>query len=119
MMMKKTKLGQELIRGMMEIVAHQEGKITLRTTKMELPDLPPELSGEEISKIRLKKLHMSQGAFARFLGVSVRVVQSWEQGEKKPSGAARRLLQIAEKNPAALLSASTIPHKRLSKVMNE
>ena len=109
--MKKTKLGQELIQGMMEIMAHQEGKITLRTTKMEMPELPPELSGEEISKIRLKKLHMSQGAFAKLLGVSVRVVQSWEQGEKKPSGAARRLLQVAEKNPAALLSAA-IPNRK-------
>lgn len=109
--MKKTKLGQELIKGMMEVMAHQEGKITLRTTKMEMPELPPELSGAAISKIRLKKLHMSQGAFAKLLGVSVRVIQSWEQDEKKPSGAARRLLQVAEKNPDALLSAAT-PHRK-------
>jgi putative transcriptional regulator len=105
-MMKKTKLGQELIQGMMEIVAHQEGKITLRTTHVEMPAAPPELSGAEISKIRLKKLHMSQGAFAKLLGVSIRVVQSWEQDQKKPSGAARRLLQVAARNPLALLSAS-------------
>ena len=108
--MKKTKLGQELIEGMMEMIAHQEGKITLRTTKVEMPEPPPELSGDEVSKIRLKKLHMSQGAFAKLLGVSVRVIQSWEQGEKKPSGAARRLLQVAAKNPEALLSAA-ISHK--------
>lgn len=105
--MKKTKLGQELISGMMEIVAHQEGKITLRTTKMEMPEPPPELSANDISKIRVKRLHMSQGAFAKLLGVSVRVIQSWEQGEKKPSGAARRLLQVAERNPDALLSAAS------------
>lgn len=109
--MKKTKLGQELIGGMMEIIAHQEGKITLRTTKVEMPAPPPELSGDEISKIRLKKLHMSQGAFAKLLGVSIRVVQSWESEAKKPSGAARRLLQVAARNPAALLSA-TGPVKR-------
>lgn len=104
--MKKTKLGQELIGGMMEIMAHQKGKITLRTTKMEMPEPPPELSAKDVSKIRVKRLHMSQGAFAKLLGVSVRVIQSWEQGEKKPSGAARRLLQVAEQNPDALVSAA-------------
>jgi len=104
--MKRTKLGQELINGMMEIMAHQQGKITLRTTKLEMPELPPELSAKKISEIRTKKLHMSQGAFARLLGVSIRVVQSWEQGQKKPSGAARRLLQVAERNPGALLTAA-------------
>jgi putative transcriptional regulator len=114
--MKKTKLGQELISGMMEIIAHQEGKITLRTAKMEMPDPPPELSADEISKIRLKRLHMSQGAFAKLLGVSVRVIQSWEQGEKKPSGAARRLLQVAERDPDALLSAAT-PRRRAKKAV--
>ncbi len=109
--MKKTKLGQELISGMMEIIAHQEGKITLRTTRVEMPDPPPELSATDVAKIRLRRLHMSQGAFAKLLGVSVRVVQSWEQGKKKPSGAARRLLQVAERNPDALLSAAT-PRRR-------
>ena len=53
---------------------------------------------------------MSQGAFAKLLGVSVRVVQSWEQGDKKPSGAARRLLQVAARDPQALLAAA-IPRK--------
>ncbi len=113
--MKKTKLGQELISGMMEIVAHQKGKITLRTTTVEMPEPPPELSPTDVSKIRSKVLHMSQGAFAKLLGVSVRVVQSWEQGEKKPSGAARRLLQVAERSPDALLSAAT-PRKRTKAV---
>jgi putative transcriptional regulator len=114
-MMKKTILGQELISGMMEIVAHQKGKITLRTTKMEMPEPAPELSAEDVSKIRIRRLHMSQGAFAKLLGVSVRVVQSWEQGEKRPSGAARRLLQVAERNPGALLSAAT-PRRRAKAV---
>jgi len=46
------------------------------------------------------------------LGVSVRVIQSWEQGEKKPSGAARRLLRVAEKNPDVLLAAAG-PRRRV------
>lgn len=105
--MKKTKLGQELLQGMREIIDHREGKITLRTSELELLAPPPELSAKDVAKIRSQNLHMSQGAFAKLLGVSVRVIQSWEQGDKKPSGAARRLLQVAARDPKALLSAAT------------
>jgi len=45
---------------------------------------------------------LSQTAFARLLGVSVRTLQEWEQGRRIPSGAARTLLTIAHKNPQAL-----------------
>ncbi len=105
--MKKTKLGQELLEGMQEILDHQEGKITLRTSELEMLTPPPEVSAKDVAKIRSHNLHMSQGAFAKLLGVSVRVIQSWEQGDKKPSGAARRLLQVAARDPKALLSAAT------------
>ena len=44
-------------------------------------------------------------AFAELLGVSVRTLQSWEQGRKQPSGAARTLLAIASVNPKAVLAA--------------
>jgi putative transcriptional regulator len=45
---------------------------------------------------------MSQGVFARTLNVSVKTVQSWEQGERKPSQAALRLLQLLDANPEAV-----------------
>jgi putative transcriptional regulator len=45
---------------------------------------------------------LSQTAFARLLGVSVRTLQEWEQGRRIPSGAARTLLQIAHKHPQVL-----------------
>jgi len=46
---------------------------------------------------------LSQPRFAELPGVSVRTLQEWEQGRRAPSGAARTLLLIAEKNPRALL----------------
>lgn len=45
---------------------------------------------------------LSQAEFARLLGVSARTLQEWEQGRKKPSGAARVLLKIAARQPEVL-----------------
>lgn len=45
---------------------------------------------------------LSQTTFASLLGVSVRTLQDWENGRKRPSGAARTLILIAATNPAAL-----------------
>ena len=46
---------------------------------------------------------LSQSQFAQLLGVSVRTLQEWEQGRKKPTGAAQTLLRVAVRTPEALL----------------
>ena len=46
---------------------------------------------------------LSQSQFATLLGVSVRTLQEWEQGRKKPTGAAQTLLRVAVRTPEALL----------------
>lgn len=53
-----------------------------------------------------KKTGLSQTRFAALLGVSVRTLQDWEQERRAPSGAARTLLLIADKNPSALLEVA-------------
>jgi len=45
---------------------------------------------------------LSQSAFAKLLGVSVRTLQEWEQGRKTPSGAAATLLKVATLHPEIL-----------------
>ncbi|CAK0761990.1 putative transcriptional regulator [Gammaproteobacteria bacterium] len=45
---------------------------------------------------------LSQAQFAALMGVSVRTLQEWEQGRRKPSGAARSLLRVAESHPEVL-----------------
>jgi putative transcriptional regulator len=50
------------------------------------------------------KMELSQSQFAKLLGVSVRTLQEWEQGRKKPTGAAQTLLRVAVQTPQALLS---------------
>ncbi|MFZ2634345.1 MAG: helix-turn-helix domain-containing protein [Desulfosalsimonadaceae bacterium] len=45
---------------------------------------------------------LSQAAFAKLLGVSIRTLQEWEQGRKVPSGAAATLLKVASRHPEVL-----------------
>jgi putative transcriptional regulator len=45
---------------------------------------------------------LSQAQFAGLMGVSVRTLQDWEQGRRKPSGAAQTLLAVAARHPDVL-----------------
>ena len=42
---------------------------------------------------------MSQAVFAAVVNVSVKTVQSWEQGVREPSDAALRMLQLMRREP--------------------
>lgn len=48
------------------------------------------------------KMGLSQRAFAQLLGVSLRTLQDWEQGCRRPAGAAQTLLRVASQHPEAL-----------------
>lgn len=74
----------------------------LRTTRLEIPPAPKQLSAAEIAEIR-HRLNYSQAVFARVLNVSIKTVQGWEQGVREPSDAALKLLSIAAKHPEVLL----------------
>lgn len=63
-----------------------------------------EIKPPEIKTVR-EKLNVSQSEFALMIGVSVRTLQNWEQGRRKPEGPAKALLRIASRNPRAVLDA--------------
>jgi len=63
-----------------------------------------EIKPPDIKNIR-EKLNVSQNEFAIMIGVSVRTLQNWEQGRRKPEGPANALLRIASRNPQAVLDA--------------
>jgi putative transcriptional regulator len=46
---------------------------------------------------------LSQHKFARLLGISPATLRNWEQGRRKPEGAARVLLFVALRHPEAIL----------------
>jgi len=59
---------------------------------------PPEYPPERVVSIRTRVAKMSQAVFASFMNVSVSTVQKWESpsADKRPSGAAAKLLQLVE-----------------------
>ncbi len=63
-----------------------------------------EIKPPEIKSVR-EKLNVSQNDFALMIGVSVRTLQNWEQGRRKPEGPAKALLRIASRDPNAVLDA--------------
>lgn len=92
-----SKLFDELVEGLTAYQQYQEGKITLKTSVVELPE-PIMISPEEVKAIR-HKLNLSQAVFARKLHTSVRTYQGWEQGRTKPNPQAVLLLKMVEKSP--------------------
>lgn len=88
--MSERDIGQEILEGVREIKAYKKGELALRSHTLKEP-APPQV-------IRAR-LNLSQSAFAGLMGVSLRTVQDWEQGRRKPSGPAAALLRIAEQKP--------------------
>jgi DNA-binding transcriptional regulator YiaG len=87
-------MAEGLIQGLQEAVAHSRGELKLKTRSRELPKPAPKWSASQIRKLRKEVYQMSQPSFAILLNVTAATVRSWEQGQKSPSGAAARLLQI-------------------------
>ena len=101
--MVKRNIGQELITGLNEAIAYSRGEITLKTLNISLPKLPKEWKSKKITDLRTKKLKVSQSILAAYLGVTASALQAWEQGLKKPSGSARRLLELLDQEPKMIL----------------
>jgi putative transcriptional regulator len=87
---RKRNIGLEIRDGLRELKRGDYGRV------INIPD---------VAKIRAS-VGLSQSRFATLLGVSVRTLQDWEQGRRAPSGAARTLLLVADRNPHALLEVA-------------
>lgn len=51
------------------------------------------------------KLGLSQREFASFIGTGVGTVRKWELGTRRPSGAARILIEVVKSEPKAVRQA--------------
>jgi putative transcriptional regulator len=95
----KENLGELLVQSLTELrdgLRGQAGKLTVKT--VEIPD-PPPFSAAAVHKLR-DRLGLSQGLFAKLLGVSRKLVEAWEAGTRTPSPMACRLLDAIGRNPS-------------------
>jgi DNA-binding transcriptional regulator YiaG len=94
-------VGERIIQGLSELRdvlrtgAPLEKRFTVRT--VDVPD-PEKFDARRVRLLR-DQLQMSQHVFAKLLGVSTILAQSWEQGVREPSPLARRLLGEIERDP--------------------
>lgn len=91
----------ESVTGFVEQIKAGDTK-SLRVTDVAVPPRLPARSAAAVRRLR-ESYHVSQAVFAGFLNVPTRTVISWENGQRKPSGAALKLLDVAERHPQALV----------------
>ena len=94
-----SKIGEEIIEGLEQAIAYARGEHvpSIRVHHVEIEAIDPRA-------IR-KKLRLTQEQMAAFLGTSTSGYRKWEQGERAPSGAAKTLLRVMEREPEAVLRA--------------
>jgi putative transcriptional regulator len=86
----KRNIGREILSGLRELKCGEHSRV------INIPN---------VAAVRAKT-GLSQSQFANLLGVSVRTLQDWEQRRRAPSGAARTLLLVADRNPQTLLEVA-------------
>jgi putative transcriptional regulator len=81
---------QDLLAGIREAGAIKRGeKKPFRVTVIEEPE----------AKAIREATKLTQGEFARLIGVPVKTLQNWEQHRTRPTGPARALLRAVAKDP--------------------
>ena len=85
---RRRDVGAELVQAVRQLKAGKAGRVH----QVKVP---------EALEARMRS-GLSQAKFASALGVSKRTLQEWEQGRRRPTGAARSLLAIAAKRPEIL-----------------
>ncbi len=85
-------------KGLEEAISHSKGE------KTEVKVFTP--VEVDVKKIR-HKTGLSQSQFAATLGISVKTLRHWEQGDRKPQGPA-----------LVLLNAAARDHKKLLEILN-
>jgi len=98
--MAKRDIFREMMDGVAEMKSHREGKITLRSYKVDATPLPKVDS--KLLRDTRKKLKCSRAVFARKLRINERTLEKWEQGRAKPNPQAAALVLLVRKFPDTL-----------------
>ncbi|MGO9255782.1 MAG: helix-turn-helix domain-containing protein [Bryobacteraceae bacterium] len=95
---RRARVGQDIIAGLNEVLAHVRGEIALPSKQYEVP---PKV---EVNAIRARS-GLSQAEFAERYGFSVRTLQEWECGRSQPPSAARAYLIVIDRYPDLVADA--------------
>lgn len=77
--------------------------LTMREFDALCLDPCPQFTAKDVMRIRTKN-RASQSVFAACLNVGKTTVAAWEQGTKKPSGAASKLLELVDRKGLDVLA---------------
>jgi putative transcriptional regulator len=99
-MKAKRTIFADLMEGVAAMKNHREGKLTLRTYKVEVAPLP-KVDSKFLRDTR-KKLRCSRAVFARKLRINERTLEKWEQGRAKPNPQAAALVLLVRRYPDTL-----------------
>src|SRR5438045_1195936 len=93
---KGSKFGRDLVAGAKQILAHVEGRKTMREYAAAVPI--------DVKGIR-GRVGMSQAEFSRTFCLNHRTLQQWEQGKALPDSAVRAYLTVIDRDPRAVKAA--------------
>lgn len=90
-MVKTDEKSNLLIESLQEVLEDIQGRKKLKSRSVSIEDI-------DVTSIR-KKFDLSQSKFSKMFGFSLRTLQQWEQGRRRPQGAARVLLKVIDYAP--------------------
>ena len=93
-----SKIADSIRRGLGEAIAFAEGGANKDGFRIHVPDRI------DVKAIRAR-LEMTQEEFAGRFGFSINTLRHWEQGDRRPEGAARAYLLVIDRDPKAVQRA--------------
>lgn len=102
----------ELMEGVGAMKENREGKLTLRTHKLPVPEVEAMPGAEYFVAVR-EKFNVSRSVWANMLRVSPRTVEKWEQGGQV-SPLAATFVELVSQYPDTIERLQTLP-KRISR----
>jgi putative transcriptional regulator len=110
-------IADDILHGLRELVetiqAGEKPEERFKVRVVEIPE-PRHHTAKTVRGLR-QRLGVSQAAFAKLVGVSTILAQSWEQGVRVPSPLAGRLLDTIAADPAGWLATVQRVHHRPTK----
>ncbi len=104
--MDKRNLFDEIQQSIESFRDFEKGKVTLKTTALEKPDVQG-MKSTDIKDLR-DHLNVSRAVFARMLNTRLRTLEKWEQGITKPNDQAIVLMRLVEKYPDTINRISSL-----------